>query len=96
MNELGQVETLEQGDSQEVGVSERGLWTAVLLKAVEDWRTGTLRARREAANFLFHDEQDFETVCTAAGLNPQYLRAKLSRITPPQLSSPAFLQQQAA
>jgi hypothetical protein len=91
MNELGQVETLEQRNSGEVGVSERGLWTAVLLKAVEDWRSGTLRARQEAADFLFNDEKDFETVCTAAGLNPQYLRAKLVLISPHQPVA-AFLQ----
>jgi hypothetical protein len=92
MNEAGQVETLEQGSSWEGGMSERGLWTAVLLKAVEDWRSGTLRARQEAADFLFNDEKDFETVCTAAGLNPQYLRAKLARTTPPQ-SAASLLQQ---
>jgi hypothetical protein len=95
MNELGQVETLEQGNSWEGGMSERGLWTAVLLKAVEDWRSGTLRARQEAADFLFNDEKDFEAVCTAAGLNPQYLRAKLARTTPPQPAA-SLLQQHPA
>jgi hypothetical protein len=29
-------------------ISKRRLWTAVLVHAVEDWRSGTLRARREA------------------------------------------------
>jgi hypothetical protein len=95
MNEPGQVETLEQGSSWEGGMSERGLWTAVLLKAVEDWRSGTLRARREAADFLFNDEKDFETVCAAAGLNAQYVRAKLARTTPPQ-SEASLLQQRPA
>ncbi len=62
-------------------ISERRLWTAVLVNAVEDWRNGTLRARREAQDFLFNSDQDFEMVCTAAGLNWQNFRGKLSKIS---------------
>jgi hypothetical protein len=61
-------------------ISERRLWTAVLVNAVEDWRNGTLRARREAQDFLFNSDQDLEMVCTAAGLNWQNFRGKLSKI----------------
>lgn len=61
-------------------ISERRLWTAVIVNAVEDWRNGTLRARREAQDFLFNSDKDFEMVCTAAGLNWQDFRAKLTKI----------------
>jgi hypothetical protein len=48
-------------------VSERRLWTAVLLTAVQEWRDVTLRARREAQEFLFERDADFEIVCALAG-----------------------------
>jgi hypothetical protein len=61
-------------------ISERRLWTAVIVNAVEDWRTGSLRARREAQHFLFNNDTDFELVCSAAGLDWQDFRARLLRI----------------
>lgn len=61
----------------EDAVLERRLWTAVLVKAVEDWRDGTLRARRDAQKFLFEDEFDFKQVCAGAGVDPDSLRGKL-------------------
>jgi hypothetical protein len=61
-------------------ISARRLWTAVLLNAVEDWRNGTLRARREAQEFLFENDQDFEMVCTAAGLDSYDFRTGLLKI----------------
>jgi hypothetical protein len=48
-------------------ISELRLWTAVLVHAVEDWRSGTLRARREAQDFLFNNDKDFETVVLLGG-----------------------------
>src|ERR1700678_4314937 len=60
-------------------ISARRLRTAVVVHAVEDWRGGTLRARREAQDFLFHDDRDFETVCSAAGLDGGDFRADLPR-----------------
>ena len=60
--------------------SERRLWTAVIIMAVEDWCSGNMRARREAQQFLFEDSKDFQEVCSAAGLDPTSLRAKLLRI----------------
>jgi|SRR5579871_3804307 len=60
--------------------SERRLWTAVIIMAVEDWCSGNMRARREAQQFLFEDSNDFQEVCSAAGLDPSSLRAKLLRI----------------
>ncbi len=61
-------------------ISERRLWTAVVVMAVEDWRNGTLRARREAQSFLFEDNADFQAVCASAGLDPGTLRARLLKI----------------
>jgi hypothetical protein len=61
-------------------ISERRLWTAVLVHAVEDWRNGTLRARREAQEFLFENDKDFEVVCSNAGLDWTDFRARLLRI----------------
>lgn len=61
-------------------ISERRLWTAVLVAAVQDWRNGTLRARREAQEFLLEDSHDFDTVCAGAGLDPISLRCQLLKI----------------
>lgn len=61
-------------------MAERRLWTAVLMMAVEDWRDGSLRAKRAAQQFLFEDDRDFEEVCAGAGLDPATLRSKLSKI----------------
>jgi hypothetical protein len=69
----------EIGVTEEV-ISERRLWTAVLVNAVEDWRTGTLRSQREAQEFLFSNDKDFEMVCSAAGLDSADFRMRLLRI----------------
>jgi len=61
-------------------IAARRLWTAVLLNAVEDWRNGTLRAKREAQEFLFDSGEDFEMVCTAAGLDSGDFRVRLLKI----------------
>ena len=61
-------------------ISARRLWTAVILNAVEDWRNGTLRARREAQEFLFDNDEDFEMDCTAAGLDSHDFRARLLKL----------------
>jgi hypothetical protein len=61
-------------------ISERRLWTAVLVSAVEDWRMGTLRAKRSAQEFLFEDDRDFMEVCAGAGIDPSSFRSKLTKI----------------
>jgi hypothetical protein len=82
--EMGMMNAQGQAESYNVVteelISERRLWTAVVVKAVEDWRTGTLRARREAQDFLFENDKDLELVCSAAGLDWQGFRARLLRI----------------
>jgi hypothetical protein len=68
---------------QETPVSESAtetrLWLAVVTDAVQDWMHGPLRVRREAEEYLFHDERDFPELCERAGLNASLLRAKLIR-----------------
>jgi hypothetical protein len=61
-------------------IAERRLWTAVIVHAVEDWLSGTLRDRREAQKFLFEDNTDFTQVCACAGIDPSSFRAKLLRV----------------
>ncbi len=60
--------------------SERRLWMAVLTLAIQDWRYGTLRKKREAERFLFKEGRDFNQVCSAAGLDPSHFRARLLKI----------------
>jgi hypothetical protein len=59
--------------------TETRLWLAVVTDAVQDWMYGPLRVRREAEEYLFHDERDFPELCARAGLNTSLLRAKLLR-----------------
>jgi hypothetical protein len=61
-------------------IAERRLWTAVVVSAVEEWRSGSLRARQEAQQFLFENKQDFELVCAGAGLDPNDMRMRLMKI----------------
>jgi hypothetical protein len=61
-------------------IGENRLWTAVILNAIDDWRYGTLRARREAQTYLFEDHADFENVCARARLDAESFRGKLLKI----------------
>lgn len=69
-----------QSEVTEECIAERRLWMGVITRAIEDWRNGTIRARREAQRFLFEDDRDFYSVCASAGLGPVSLRAQLLRI----------------
>jgi hypothetical protein len=75
-----QVSLDTQNNVTEELISEPRLWTAVLVNAVEDWRGGTLGARREAQEFLFESDADFEMVCAGVGLNAGDFRARLLKI----------------
>jgi hypothetical protein len=74
------IQTLHQSNVTEDCVSERRLWTAVVARALEDWRTGTLRERRKAQQFIFDDHEDFEQACFFAGLDRGSLRSRLLKI----------------
>jgi hypothetical protein len=69
-----------QNEVSEDAISERRLWTAVLITAVQDWRMGTLRAKRSAQEFLFENDRDFGEVCAGAGIEPTSFRSKLTKI----------------
>ncbi|HTW24212.1 MAG TPA: hypothetical protein VMD78_11460 [Candidatus Baltobacteraceae bacterium] len=69
-----------QSDVTEECIAERHLWTAVITRALEDWRNGTLRERRAAQKFLFEEDADFGRVCAGAGLDPTSLRSRLAKI----------------
>lgn len=67
-------------DVTEECIAERHLWTAVITRALQDWRNGTLRERRDAQKFLFEEDADFGRVCAGAGLDPASLRSQLAKI----------------
>jgi hypothetical protein len=90
-NVANQVENENDG-----GFSQRRLWTAVLLQAVEDWRSTNMRRKREAEEFLFQSKDDFARVCRGAGLEPGGILSKLQRLNTSVLQVPAFQLQQAA
>ena len=66
----------------DVETSERRIWTAVLLQALEDWQSGNIRRQREAEKFFFSSEKDFATVCRGAGYEPSCVLLKLQRMKP--------------
>jgi len=61
-------------------IAERHLWMAVVTLAIQEWRGGNLRQRREAQKFIFEDAANFSRVCAGAGLDPDSLRSKLLKI----------------
>lgn len=77
---LENVATRTEGSPTEDCIGERRLWTAVLVAAVEEWRDGNLRERREAQKFLFENDNDFDRVCSSAGVDPGGFRSNLLRI----------------
>jgi len=60
--------------------AEQKLWRAVIASTVNEWINGPLRKKREAEQFLFHDNHDYRTVCFSAGISPENLRARLQKI----------------
>lgn len=69
-------------------VSEKRLWQAVLLTTIQDWMSGPLRRKRQAEEYLFEDQKDFDTVCKSAGMDPDQIRAKLKKLRIRMLTSP--------
>lgn len=68
-----QLENVEQ-------VSEKRLWTAVLLQALEDWQSSNMRRKQEADKFFFQSHDDFSRVCRGAGLVPESVLGRLRRM----------------
>jgi hypothetical protein len=55
------------------GSAEERLWRAVIARTLEEWVRGPLRYSRIAEDFLFHDNKDFHSVCSSAGMDPSSL-----------------------
>jgi hypothetical protein len=70
-------EAKDQGSNE---FSDRRLWTAVLLQALEDWKSPNRRRQMEADEFFFQSGPDFARVCMAAGLKPESVLVKLQRM----------------
>lgn len=70
--------------------SERRLWSAVLLQALEDWKSANARLRSEAEKFFFENQADFERVCRAAGLAPDSVLGRLRRMKETVVQRPVF------
>ena len=70
-------------------ISDRRLWSAVLLQALEDWGSSNMRLRAESEKFFFQGGDDFARVCRGAGMEPGCVLNKLQNMkrTP---SQPAF------
>jgi hypothetical protein len=62
---------------------ERRLWIAVLMQAVEDWRSANVRRQKEAEAFFFDRRKDFASVCASAGLDAGNLLKGLARMKSP-------------
>lgn len=58
-------------------IYERRLWTAVLLQALEDWKSPNLRLRSGAERFFFENREDFDRVCRGAGLEADRVFSRL-------------------
>jgi hypothetical protein len=73
------METLRcsSGDQE---IAEQKLWRAVIASTVQEWISGPLRRQREAEQFLFRDDNDYRTICFAAGIDPGDLRHRLQKI----------------
>lgn len=72
------------------GFSERRLWAAVLLQALEDWSSANMRHRLEAEKFFFESPDDFARVCRGAGLTPSSVLARLRRMKEAAPQRPSF------
>jgi hypothetical protein len=70
-------------------ISDRRVWTAVLLQALEDWGSSNTRLRTEAEKFFFQSDSDFAAVCRGAGLEPGCVLNKLQKMNR-AAAQPAF------
>jgi hypothetical protein len=84
----------EQHYEQQQG--SRRLWAAVILQAIEDWQSGSLRRREEAERFFFQSQKDFASVCRSAGLDPMCMSEKIKKMRETVKQRPVFSMLQVA
>jgi hypothetical protein len=68
----------DQAGTDRVGMER--VWQAVIVSTIREWISGPLRRKLEAEKYLFGDSSDFTLVCQSAGMNADYLRARLGRL----------------
>ena len=68
------------GETDQASGAELCLWRAVLIRAIEEWKSGPLRQKRQAEHYLFEDEVDFPLVCQSAGIDVGQLRTRLAKL----------------
>jgi hypothetical protein len=68
----------EQAGPDRVGMER--VWQAVIVNAIREWISGPLRRKLEAEKYLFGGGADFAYVCQSAGMNADFLRARLGRL----------------
>jgi len=61
-------------------ITEVYLWRAVIFAAIQEWRFGPLRLKRQAKDYLFQDNIDFAFVCQSAEIDVGQLRARLAKL----------------
>lgn len=92
--------SMDHHNSNEEHLSDRGLWTAVLLQALGDWKSGNMRLKRAAEDFFFQSGSDFARVCRGAGLAPESVLSRLktmkASMAPVMAPVPSFSLRQAA
>lgn len=70
--------------------SSRRLWTAVLLQALDDWKSSNMRLKTNAERFFFQSSADFSNVCRSAGLAPESVLSRLRRMSALARQQPTF------
>jgi len=84
------------GQQYEQQQGSRRLWAAVILQAIEDWQSGSLRRREEAERFFFQSQKDFASVCRSAGLDPMCMSEKIKKMKEMAKQRPVFSMLQVA
>lgn len=88
---IGREALICRGSEIEQPIGEQRLWVAVLAQAIEDWQGDRLRSKRDAEQFLFQDQKDFQIVCARAGIDPTSFRSQLFRLRRPEKANPVKL-----
>ncbi len=60
--------------------SMQRVWQAVIVSTIREWISGPLRRKLEAEKYLFSKNSDFTLVCESAGMNADFLRARLYKL----------------